>query len=410
MLSCYRVLDLTDEKGFLCGKILADLGADVIKIEKPGGDASRDKGPFYHNIPDPEKSLLWFAYNTNKRGITLNIETSDGKDIFKKLVRTADFVIESFVPGYMDEIGLGYPVLSQINRRIILVSISPFGQTGPYARLKASDMTVFAMGLLMSQSGDVDRPPVQVSFPQSFINASADAAVGAMVAHYYREMTGEGQQVDVSAMESVLVVTTDIQPRWFMLRHEPKRPGHLFVDGHGKYAPIIWKCKDGHASFFLQGGVAGARTNRILIEWMNSEGKAPRHLIEKDWENWDWESAAQEEINSITEPIADFLNSHTKQEIEDQATKRNIMLYPVNTSKDTMENRQLKGRDFWINIKHDELGDVLTYPGAFCKFSETPIKILQRAPLIGEHNEEIYEKELGFSKEEISILKQSGAV
>jgi crotonobetainyl-CoA:carnitine CoA-transferase CaiB-like acyl-CoA transferase len=221
MLSCYRVIDLTDEKGFLCGKILADLGADVIKIEKPGGDASRDKGPFYHNIPDPEKSLLWFAYNTSKRGITLNIETSDGKDIFKKLVKTADFVIESFVPGYMDEMGLGYSVLSKINQRIILVSISPFGQTGPFARLKASDMTVFAMGLLMSQSGDVDRPPVQVSFPQSFINASADAAVGAMVAHYYREMTGEGQQVDVSAMESVLVVTTDIQPRWFMLRHEP---------------------------------------------------------------------------------------------------------------------------------------------------------------------------------------------
>jgi len=410
MLSCYRVLDLTDEKGFLCGKILADLGADVIKIEKPGGDPSRNRGPFYHDVPDPEKSLFWFAYNTNKRGITLNIETSDGKEIFKKLIKNADFVIESFLPGYMDEIGLGYSVLSQINRRIILVSISAFGQTGPFANFKASDITVFAMGLLMSQCGDPDRAPVQVTFPQSFINASADAAVGAMVAHYYREIKGEGQQVDVSAMESVLVVTTDIQPKWFMLRKDTKRCGHFFEDGRKKHAPIVWKCKDGHVSFFLQGGGPGARTNRLLIEWMNDEDKAPKYLIEKDWEKWDWESSTQEEIDSITLPIANFLESHTKKEIEAEAVRRNIMLYPVNTSKDIFENLQLKERDFWIKVKHDELGDVLTYPGAFCKCSETPISIRQRPPLIGEHNEEIYIKELGFSKEEISVLKQSGII
>jgi crotonobetainyl-CoA:carnitine CoA-transferase CaiB-like acyl-CoA transferase len=127
LLAPYRALDLTDEKGLLCGKTLADMGADVIKVERPGGDPARRIGPFYHDEPDPEKSLYWFACNTNKRGITLNIETTDGQEIFKRLVKTADFVIESFDPGYMSSLGLGYPDLEKINPKIIMVSITPFG-------------------------------------------------------------------------------------------------------------------------------------------------------------------------------------------------------------------------------------------------------------------------------------------
>lgn len=132
LLSPYRVLDLTDEKGFLCGRILADLGADVIKIESPGGDPSRNTAPFYHDIPHPEKSLFWFAYNANKRGITLNLDTHQGKDIFRRLVKRADFVLESFPPGYMGGLGLGYSSLKKINSRLIFTSITPFGQDGPY--------------------------------------------------------------------------------------------------------------------------------------------------------------------------------------------------------------------------------------------------------------------------------------
>ena len=132
MLGPYRVLDMADEKGLLCGKLLGDLGADVVKIEKPGGDPARKLEPFYHDEPDPEKSLFWFALNTSKRGITLDIETADGRGIFKKLVKSADFVIETFPPGYLDGLGLGYPELEKINPGIIMVSITPFGQAGPY--------------------------------------------------------------------------------------------------------------------------------------------------------------------------------------------------------------------------------------------------------------------------------------
>ena len=187
MLGPYRALDLTDEMGLLCGKILGDLGADVIKVEKPGGDPARKRGPFYHDEPGPENSLLWWAYNTSKRGVTLDIETGTGQRLFKKLVEDADFVIESFPPGYMDSLGLGYRELEKINPGVIMVSISPFGQTAPYRDFKTSDIVAFAMGGRMYVTGDYDRPPVRISHhSQSYLNAAADAAVGAMLALYHR--------------------------------------------------------------------------------------------------------------------------------------------------------------------------------------------------------------------------------
>jgi crotonobetainyl-CoA:carnitine CoA-transferase CaiB-like acyl-CoA transferase len=162
MLSGYRALDLTDEKGFLCGKVLGDLGVDVVKVERPSGDPSRSIGPFYHGKPDPNKSLNWFAFNASKRGITLNLECPEGRDIFKKLSTTADFVIESFPPGYMDALGIGYTSLSAVNSGLIMTSITPFGQTGPYKDRKASDITILAMSGLMSICGDPDRAPLRL--------------------------------------------------------------------------------------------------------------------------------------------------------------------------------------------------------------------------------------------------------
>ena len=176
MLSNCRALDLTDDSGFLCGKVLADLGADVIKIERPGGDPSRNKGDFWHDIPDAEKNLYWFAYNTNKRGITLNLETADGREIFKKLVKTADFVIESFPPGYLDGLGIGYSSLSQIHPGIIWASITPFGPDGPYRDYKDSDIVVMGMSGTMYQTGERDEAPVHISMPQACLHAASAPA------------------------------------------------------------------------------------------------------------------------------------------------------------------------------------------------------------------------------------------
>ena len=147
MLSCYRVLDLSNEKGFLCGRALGDFGADVIKIERPGGEPGRNIGPFYHDEVDPEKSLYWFAVNAGKRGITLDIETADGREILKELLKKADFLIESFRPGYMDSIGLGYDELSRLNSGLVMTSITPFGQTGPWADYQADDIVLVVISL-----------------------------------------------------------------------------------------------------------------------------------------------------------------------------------------------------------------------------------------------------------------------
>ncbi len=190
MLEGCRALDLTDEKGFLCGKILAELGVDVIKVEKPGGDPSRKIGPFWHDQNDPEKSLYWLAYNSSKRGITLNLETEDGKWIFRELVKRSDFVIESFAPGQLDALGFGYEELSRIKRNIILTSITPFGQKGPYSHYQASDLVVMGMAGQLFLTGDPDRPPVNISIPQACIHNGADAAVGSLIAYKIKKKTG----------------------------------------------------------------------------------------------------------------------------------------------------------------------------------------------------------------------------
>ena len=202
-LSRYRALDLTDKNGLLCGKILAELGADVIKVERPGGDSARRLGPFYHDEPDPEKSLLWWAFNTSKRGITLDLTSRDGRQRFLELVRGADIVIESFPPGEMAKLGLGYNELSGVNPGIILVSISGFGQDGPYAHYKAPDIVLQAMGGYMNLTGDADRPPVRISLAQAYLHASSEAATASLIALWHRERTGEGQWVDISAQECI---------------------------------------------------------------------------------------------------------------------------------------------------------------------------------------------------------------
>ena len=209
-----RVLDLTTKNGYLCGRILADLGADVIKIERPGGDPDRRVGPFYHHTPDPERSLLWFAYNANKRGITLNLDSADGQQILKVLANNADFLIESFPPEYMDERGLGYADLHELNSRMIYTSISPFGHTGPYKNFKASDLVVMAMSGLLYITGKPDAPPVRISFPQSFMLDSAHAAAASLIAYFFREKTWQGHPVDVSVQECVLWELSNAVPLW----------------------------------------------------------------------------------------------------------------------------------------------------------------------------------------------------
>jgi len=417
MLSPCRVLDLTDEKGLLCGKLLGDLGADVIKVERPSGDPARNIGPFYHDEADPEKSLFWFAFNASKRGITLDIETADGRAIFKKLVKTADFVIESFPPGYMDKLGLGYPELEKLNPGIILVSITPFGQTGPYKDYKVSDIVAWAMGGYMYQWGDPDRPPVRISHhSQAYLEAATEAAAGAIAALYHQELTGEGQQVDVSIQECVAWYTHYFTGVWdAQKRKQPRGTG--MPQAYNLDIPItrLWPCKDGYVSWVWWG--QGKRSSppfaEWLAEWMESKGMAADFIREWDWDIAGYMSLTQEVVDSIEEPTGKFFMAHTRAELLEGALKRHVQLYPVSTPEDIMKGTpsvQLTARDYWVELEHPELGASITYPGAFAYTSAVLPRVSRRAPLIGEHNQEIYERELGIPREQLQMLKQAGVI
>ena len=406
-----RVLDLTNKNGYLCSRILADLGADVIKVEKPGGDPDRDIGPFYQSTPNRDRSLLWFAYNANKRGITLNIGSDEGKQILKTLASRAEFIIESFPPGYMDELGLGYSNLSDINPRITYTSITPFGQTGPYKNFKASDLVVMAMSGLLYMTGRPGEAPLRISFPQSFLLAAAHAAAASMIAYFYRETTGRGQHVDVSAQECVLWEISNAIPSWQLNQKILKRVGSYMS---GRWADIkqklLWKCKDGYVVFYILSGGFGVKTNRGIVAWLQEEGLASKLLTDVDWTVFDMSKQTQEKQDQMEAPIAELFSRHTKAELYGEALKRKIMLCPVSTARDICENAQLRARNFWAEVDHPEIPAKITYPGPFAKLSETPLATERRAPLPGEHNLEIYQKELSFSKRDLELLHQSGII
>jgi len=408
MLGPYRVLDLADEKGLLCGKILGDLGADVIKIERPGGDTARSIGPFYHDEPDPEKSLFWFSFNTSKRGITLNLETVDGKEIFRRLVKTADFVIESFPPGYLDKLGLGYKDLEKINPGVIMVSITPFGQTGPYRDWKTADIVAWGMGGDMAPWGEPDRPPLHFSYQsQAYLNSGNDGAQGALTALWHRHSTGKGQQVDVSIQEGVVQCTEHITANWDIRGAFAHRGQSRGMANHE--ARQIWPCKDGFVSW-THGGKSVLNPSLPLIKWMQEEGYTNDFIDKFNWDRDDFMKISQAELDQIEEPTGRFFMAHTKSELLEGAVAHEALLYPVFTNADMMTDPQLKARNFWVEVEHPELGTTITYPGSFANTSDAPPRIYRRAPLIGEHNQEIYQKELGISKEKLVMLKQAGVI
>src|SRR5579862_9623131 len=233
MLSPYRVLDLTTERGLICGQMLGDMGADVIKVEPVGGSPARQIGPFYKDEPHPDRSLYWWAYNRNKRSITLDIESDAGRALFLRLVERADFLLESHNPGYLAERKLGFADLAKINPALIYVSITPFGQDGPKATYGDSDLVIMAAGGPLILAGDADRPPVRLCVPQAYQHASADAAVAALAAHHERVRSGLGQHVDVAAAQSVSMATQSNILAAALGAVEPRR-----ISGGVKMGPI----------------------------------------------------------------------------------------------------------------------------------------------------------------------------
>jgi benzylsuccinate CoA-transferase BbsE subunit len=408
-LTPYRVLDLSDENGQLAGRILADLGADTIIIEPVDGSPSRRLGPFYHDIPDPQKSLLWFSLNVNKRGITLDISKTHGRDVLKRLIKSADFMIESYPPGHMKSIGLGYDTLRAINPGLIMTSITPFGQYGPWRDYKSSDLVQMAMSGLVYLSGEPGKEPLRIPVPQACMHAGSWAAAASMMALYGRSVTGQGQYVDVSMLESVTWASYCAAEWWSYARLNMKREGTWRQQGLARMQQLF-KCKDGYVLLFILGGTMATIGEWKMVEWMEQENRCPEWLKGFEWSKLDVSFVKQDFFDNLSDAIARFLLGKTKKALFDWAIKNELFLAPVNNVSDLMDNPQLASRNFWVNLPHPELNDSLTYPGPFAVLSESPIAIRRRAPLIGEHNTEIFEKELGLSREKVNALKKAEVI
>jgi len=408
----YRVLDLADSRGFYAGMLLGSLGADVIKIERPGGDASRHEAPFYHDEPDPAKSLFWMGYNANKRGITLDLETAEGRALFLRLVKTADVVLESFAPGYLESLGLGYADLRAVNPDLVMTRVTPFGQDGPYVRYKASDLICWAISGMLFITGDNDRDPVRVSgIPLTYLLASMDAAWATAIALYARAELGSGQQIDLSIMESANKTAFMMRERWALTGLEFERgSSYYLVPNSDVKMRLVWEAKDGYVMYMMYTGDFGVEECRRLVAWADEHGMTDEYLRGIDWATFEWRSQTRAGADRVQEYFVKFFKTMTKEELLEQALKRRIMIQPVSSPKDILDHIQLKAREYWQEIEYPELGTSFKYPERVSLNSVTPCSNRRKAPAIGEHNREIYQAEHGCSPEEIGRLEAAGVI
>ena len=414
-LSHIRVLDLTEGGCMLGGRMFGDMGADVIKIEPSKGSLSRI-APYYKNIADPEKSLFWFAFNTNKRGVTLDITRPEGQELFKRLASTADIILESFSLGYMNKLKLSYSDICQIKPDIIYTSITPFGQNGPKSSYHANELSLWASGGFLNACGDPDRAPVWIGYPQAMFFGGAEGAIGSMTALWHRLNTGEGQFVDVSIQESTISSNMNSLQMWDVNKVEFCRVGAVsFVAATRVKQPIYFKCTDGYVMILALGGNEPYITSSVhLVQWMKDEGMCPEWLAKLNW-GTDYNAAVlkQDLADKVGQAIEAFTLTKTKDELYEIGAfgkYKQILIAPVSSTRDISEDVQLKGRNFWVNLAHPELGTTLPYCGPSVRMSETPIEFNRRAPLIGEHNKEIYIDELGLREIELKTMKDKAIV
>ena len=413
MLDPYRVLDLTTERGLLCGQILADLGADVIKIEPPGGSSARKLGPFYQDQEDAENSLYWWAYNRNKRGITLDITRSEGQNLLRRLAQDAKFLIESDNPGTLAQYGLSYDELAADNPGLIYVSITPFGQAGPKASYADSDLIILASSGPLVITGDEDRPPVRLSVPQGYLHASAAAAPAALIALYESHQSNRGQHIDISAQQAAAHATQSTILSAPLNDAETRR-----MAGGAKMGPLeirlLWPAKDGHVSIAYLFGSAFAHFTKRLMDWIYEEGFCDEEVQQMDWVDmggglFGGDPKTIEDYERLKLIVEDFTKTKTKAELFQNALDRGLLVAPVTTIDEVVESKQLESRQYWTTVDHEEIGKAFAYPGPFAKFSEQPISYKRRPPKIGEHNAEVY-GELDLDVQALAELQGKGII
>ena len=381
--------------GPYCGKLIADLGAEVIKIEEPGtGDKARHRSPFPDDVPDPERSGLYLYLNTNKLGITLNPESDTGKKVFTELVKNADVLIEDATPGTLEELELDYGILKEVNPSLIMTSITPYGQTGPYRRYKAHHLNIYHSSgqaqFSYTMSHESGMPPVKGGGFLGDYDAALSGAVATLAALFRRILSGTGQHLDISRQEALISLDRiDIGSFTNDESMVERRRGML-----GGLMP----CKDGYVVVLAPQQHQWEAMMKMMgnPEW--SRGEKCRD-----------EFARSEHAAELQPLINEWMLQHTKDEIYHLGQSYGCPSAPVNSTADVFNSPQMKERGFFVDITHPQAGK-LNYPSASYKLSETPWQVNHAAPLLGEHNQEIYCGRLGFSKEELAEMKVSGVI
>jgi benzylsuccinate CoA-transferase BbsE subunit len=407
-----RVLDLTQEPGFFTGKLLGDLGADVVKVEPPGGEAARRRPPFWGGVADQERSILWLALNTSKRGITLDISRPRGREVLLGLAARADVLLESGSPGALRAGGLGWDDLHACNRRLILCSLTPFGQTGPFAGRRASDLVACAMSGNLYATGDPDRAPVRCSLPVAYYHGGLEAAVGVVFALLAREQTGEGQHVDVALQEAMVMPNIGSAAMFTMTGNRGARAG-AFIRQPKSVAREIWPCKDGFVSFALRGGPARVPGLVAMVQYMDEHAMASPALKAVDWKAHNLNLLGQPEVDALAREFAAFFMTKTMSELYRAACERNLMLAPINTAREITASSQLEAREFFVDVE-DATRSPLRYPRAFARATSsdpasTEIGLRRPAPRLGEHTSEVLAG-IGIGPAEIERLRAEGIV
>ena len=392
VLDDIRVLDISQGiAGPLCARLLGDHGADVIKVEPPGGECGRSMPPFFQNDPHPEKSLFFLLVNLNKRGITLNLETPQGADLFKKLARTADVIVESFQPGYLASLGLDHASLERENPGLVMTSITPFGQSGPYSHYKGSELVAYATGGIMSISGTTDREPLKHGGFQAQYEAGFNGTLATLFTLLLRDAVGTGQHIDVSVQEvvnSTLVINQPFYSWMGGVQGRRKPNGTMF----GQVAP----CKDGY--FVAQQG-GGASWDDVAEFFGREELKDPR------FSDVDQRVIYGAELDKI---IVEATKDRTAAEMFKTASETRRMLFGmVQTPADLANCPQLESREFYQEVEHPVIGKIKV-PFRLFNMSEAPARYRFPAPLLGQHNAEVYKEVLGYAERELAPLRELG--
>ena len=410
-LSSLRVLELADQKGEFCGKLMADLGADVVKVEPPGGETTRSAGPFLDDIPHPNRSLSFWHYNTSKRGVTLDLRSDEGRALFRCLASTADVVLETFAPGYLASLGLAYDALSAADPKLIMCSLTPFGQAGPWRDYQSSDLLHMAAGGQMASSGydesDVpDAPPIAPGGGNAWHTGAHYAYIAIMAALVHRTSSGEGQYIDASVHDAC-ALSTESAVASYIYRDDVviRQTGR-----HHAAQPTPrtqYPTKDGKYVNALTGGRLDPAYVRSLAEWFDGHGLAGDLMDER---YRDPEVIQQNARHIVEEVLANFIANRTAEEVYHEAQERGYPWGAVRAPDDLLTDQHLEDREFWTEVEHPELARTFVYPGSGAMFNGSPWRISRRAPLVGEHNDEIFGGLLGLSREELARLSDSGVI